>query len=185
MRKFWTRTPAAAPSGTPAPAPQQPEPRRELAVPLLPAEATKLIEILHEAERLPDLDKPRYAQTSSGRGWAMHLAEIILSNAGIASTLGHDTVPLIKYHLDQVGNAVQILERLLADKDYAGQCRLLHAKLVANYGVAKVHGWTVDHDPAEGDSPLRHSETYRWSADIPAAHDTAMPRLLASQPPTD
>lgn len=154
-------------------------------MPLLPAEAATVIKILHQAERLPDLGRPSYAQTGSGTGYAMRLAETILANAGIASELGQPTVPLIKLHVDQFGDAVRVLELLLADKEYAGRCRLLHAKLVAHYGVAKVNRWTVDHDPVEG-HPHNLSDTYRWSAGVvPVAHDTAMPRLVAGLPSED
>jgi hypothetical protein len=175
---FWPNVAGPRPVASTAPEPA-PGRRRELAVPLLPAEASTVIEILHMAERLPNLGRPSYAQTDSGTGYAMHLAETVLANAGIASELGQPTVPLIKLHVDQVGDAVRVLELLLADKGYAGRCRLLHAKLVAHYGVAMVNGWTVDHDPVER-HPHNRSHTYRWSAGVvPVAHDTAMPRLVA------
>jgi hypothetical protein len=178
---FWPDAAVPRPEASTTPHPASGR-RRELAVPLLPAEATTVIEILHQAERLPDQGRPSYAQTVNGTGYAMRLAGTILANAGIASALGQPTVPLIKFHVDQVGDAVRVLEVLLADKEYASRCRLLHAKLLAHYGVAKVNGWTVDHDPAEG-HPDNLSDTYRWSAGVvPVARDTAMPRLVAGLP---
>lgn len=145
------------------------------AVPLLPASATLMINALRGVETLHRQTNPHLA---GHQRVADHLANVVLTDAGTASALGHDTVPLLIKHLTHVDSAVREAERLAPGHDATMQFRLLRDKLTALAGTARVYGWVVvvHHGTATGG----WLPTCTWAAGCPAAQHTAMPRLVAA-----
>lgn len=151
-----------------------PDSKAAHAVPMLPAEATALIVALRTVQTLERQANPNLAHR---QGVADQLANAVLTDAGAASTLGHQTVPLLTGHLAHVDSAVRDAERLAPGHEGTLRFRLLRDKLTALIGTARVNNWWAIVHPCTDFGVW--IPTCTWAAGVPDALHTAMPRLVA------
>lgn len=142
--------------------PEFPDPEPDFAVPLTPAEAAMLIELLRECDkathRRPALqargfDREPVIVTSgylAGRGATrtIDVANEIAEASGIAAALGHEYVPHTVSGLKMHEYALNDLRA--ADSRRAAEFERFLVKMNVLAGVARVHGWTVQYDKAIG-----------------------------------
>lgn len=155
------------------PARQRPGPfeyRAELAVPLGPAEASALVEMLRTVDRIV-----RTASHPTSPGFADDLADVLLTDAGTASALGHQTVPLLVRHLDEVDHAVRNVEQHAPDSPDLAPFRCMRDKLRALSGAARIKGWTATAQHVGGFGALANCV---WTDDAPFAAQASLPHLI-------
>lgn len=161
-------------NGLPEPVRTRPGPfeyRAEPAVPLDPSDAKALVEMLRTAAR-----SVRAASGPASPGFADDLADVVLTDAGTASALGHQTVPLLVQHLDEVDHAVRNVEQHAPDSPGLDDFRQMRDRLRALSGAAGIKGWTAVVQHSGGFGTLANC---RWNDDAPFAAQASLPHLIA------
>lgn len=110
------------------------------AIPVTPEDLGVVITALHVEDRV--------VGTVETAGYSRGKAAILLERAGAAAALGHQTIPLLVselYRLDLVLQSLQLFAR--TDPRTAEFVTVL-ARLTAQAGAARIHGWTAVFGPA-------------------------------------